>query len=529
MKEVAQILKQVFPPYLLALVNFSVIVGLFINHNLVDSREFVLNFIWILIFTISFNVFKSKPVYRITIVVYFIISLIETLHWLILKGPLTTTSLIVISATNFNESLGFLSLKIGTELLMVFPLIILLWIGLKKPPTFSSSKKRNYILFGCSLLVIIFIGENILNNRFIRQGTPNFIKVTATFLEKITLYQEAAKQQFPKAVNASTIEKEQTFVLVLGESSNRNHMGIYNPSINTTPRLKKRKDLYLFTDVVSGYSNTINSVLNSLSESNLDNNLLPEKSFDLLDIFYSAGYKTFWLSNQPPVGLWENPITIFANKSDQKVFINIASNSSLEATSNPSYDEKLFTPFINALNKEVSKKFIVIHLMGNHTKYRRRYPRSYNIFKGKNDKEQTIAEYHNSIYYNDFIVDSLITILENSNQKSSLIYLSDHGENVYDYQDKIGHDYSGSIPKANVEIPFIIWCSDKYKKAFSIKVKTIELNKLKPFVSDNLFHTIIDMNNIETDYYKKSLSNVNAGYSDTRLRILEDGENYDRK
>ena len=44
--------------------------------------------------------------------------------------------------------------------------------------------------------------------------------------------------------------------------------------------------------------------------------------------------------------------------------------------------------------------------MGSHTAYRKRYPKEFEKYSGKTDQEQTIAEYHNSILYNDFVVDS---------------------------------------------------------------------------------------------------------------------------
>ena len=119
-------------------------------------------------------------------------------------------------------------------------------------------------------------------------------------------------------------------------------MELYGASNGTNPKLKARKDLYVFKDIVSAYSNTISSVLASMSESNIDNKIPTEQSIDIIDIFNSAGFDTYWLSNQSPVGVWENLVTIFANKSNHKIFVNTASNSSFESTLKSSYDEKLF-------------------------------------------------------------------------------------------------------------------------------------------------------------------------------------------
>ena len=94
--------------------------------------------------------------------------------------------------------------------------------------------------------------------------------------------------------------------------------------------------------------------------------------------------------------------------------------------------------------------------MGNHTQYSKRYPSGFEMFSGNDDSEdKVVAAYDNSILYNDFVVDSFFTILENyserhPNVRISALYFSDHGENVYDEGDYAGHDYSGNIPRANV-------------------------------------------------------------------------------
>ena len=53
------------------------------------------------------------------------------------------------------------------------------------------------------------------------------------------------------------------------------------------------------------------------------------------------------------------------------------------------------------------------HLMGSHSSYSKRYPAEYNIFTDySTKKEKIINEYDNSVLYNDFIVDSLLNILD---------------------------------------------------------------------------------------------------------------------
>ncbi|RLD43697.1 MAG: hypothetical protein DRI86_09330 [Bacteroidetes bacterium] len=528
-------LGEIFPNYILILISTPIVISYFIDSALVDFRYLIINLVWVSLFTIPAVLLKSRFLFRLISSISFIFGFIEITHWIIIKGPLSLTSLLILSNTNLQESIEFFDVRGTYWLLILIPYAILYVLSLRKLEIYKSTRIRNYVIAFVFVFSLIFIGENTIHGRLIRKGVPQLVKVSFSFFEKMKLYKEAMKQVLPKVVEAEPIYKngKQTFVLILGESCNRSHMSLYGYKRKTTPRLDARNDIYVFKDVVSPYSNTLGSVLCILSESNLENKIPVNESIDIIDIFHSAGFKTFWLSNQSPIGIWDNLVTVFANKSDHTRFVNISSNSSFEATYTTSYDSKLFKPFITALNDTARMKFIVVHLMGSHTSYSKRYPSEFDVFNGDNTKTKTIAEYDNSILYNDFIVDSLLNTFKkytlDSTSFSSLIYLSDHGENVYDELDRAGHDYSKVLPKANVEIPFMVYLSPSLLRDTSKIKQSISSNLNQPFVSDDLFHTIIDLNNIETPLFNANRSIFNPSYNYKRKRILEDGKDYDLK
>ena len=528
-----KILLELYPPILLLLIFIPILIGFVIDYDLSDSRYVIINLVWVLLFTVPYCLFHKKIFYQLAILIYFLVGFIEISHWIILKGPLTITSLLVLASTNYQESIEFLDLKATGGLFLLLPYLFIFIIAFKHSPKQNKKSNYHFYLIGIiSLASCVFILENSINNRFIRKGTPQIVKVTLSFFDKINLYKEVLKKNTPRIVDAKTLEnvKQQTVILIIGESCNKNHLSLYGAKRKTNPKLEKRGDIIAYNDIISPYSNTINSVLSILSQSNLENKLPFDKSIDIIDVFHSAGFKTYWISNQSPIGVWENLISVFAKKSDYTKFVNTTSNSSFEATLNTSYDSKLFKPLISVLNEKVNKKFIIIHLMGSHSSYSKRYPSNFNLFKGSNSKEETIAEYDNSILYNDFIIDSLLNIISiKKNDITSAIYLSDHGENVYDELDKVGHDYANTLPKANVEIPFLVWLSPAYRKLNPIKTTTIKRNKNKPFVSDDLFHTIMDLNNIKSPLLILPRSIFSDSFNADRKRILVDGKNYDEK
>lgn len=513
------------------------LMAVIINYDLYNIREWVILFVWIPLLTVPYIYTRKKVIYKAAVILCFMEGLLAVTHWLILKGPPTATSLFVLSNTNYDETKEFIQLKFTFRLLLLIPFLILFYWAVRKSPEVTPHPKRNLII--CLVLVfsIVFIGENTVHGRLVRKGVPQATKALLSYFEEMKSFQRLNKRSVRKmhTTISENRNRQHVFVLILGESCNRNHLSLYGYHRETTPKLDKRNDLIIYRNAVAPYSNTIGAVLSAITESNLENKMPYDKGVSLIDVFHSAGFKTYWLSNQPPLGVWDSPIFNFAQTADEVLFVNSAGNSSFENTYAISYDDKVLSPFSKALNEEATDKFIVLHLMGSHSAYLKRYPPSFNIFKSDSDeKSKLINEYDNSVVYTDYILDSLFNLLHsysaiNTNSVCAAIYLADHGENVYDENGNAGHDYAGSLPKSNVEVPFVVWLSTTYKTENSEKLKDIIAHSNAPFVTDDLFHSVLDLNNIQCNCYSKQRSVFNAGFNFKRKRILEDGLDYDLK
>ena len=132
---------------------------------------------------------------------FFLVGLIETCHWIILGGPIT--SLLVISNTYYDEIVEFASLKASSELLLLLPFLAIFILSFKDYPPFIKTKIKNYTLLTIGLICVIFISENAINGRLIRKGSPHLIKVAYSFIKKISLFKEAMKDAKPKEVEAN--------------------------------------------------------------------------------------------------------------------------------------------------------------------------------------------------------------------------------------------------------------------------------------------------------------------------------------
>ncbi|MEC3907640.1 sulfatase-like hydrolase/transferase [Tamlana sp. 2201CG12-4] len=320
-------------------------------------------------------------------------------------------------------------------------------------------------------------------------------------------------------VKHSSKSKKEIYVLIIGESTTRSHMQLYDYYRDTNPKLNKIKDeLIIFKDVISPHTHTITSLEKVLT---LATHNSPSRKYDgtLIQLFNKAGFKTYWLSNQKPMGIDETTATIISNNCDEQIFVNISNKSS---------DENILKPFQSILKQSNDKKFIIIHLMGTHGPYSDRYPVSFQKFKSKpvtnfnHEKAyKTINEYDNANLYNDFIIRHIINQLKKTNSKSYALFFSDHGEDVYETIDIACHtETKGTKPM--YDIPFILWQSEKFK---------IEENKFiydtsRKYSSEDLLHTLSDLSNISFNEFEPSKSILNKKFV-PKKRIILNNIDYD--
>ena len=134
-------------------------------------------------------------------------------------------------------------------------------------------------------------------------------------------------------------------------------MELYGYNRGTNPLLTEiENELVVFKNVVSPHTHTLTSLQKVLT--------LASKTFtsdtnnaSIVQLANQAGFKTYWLSNQRPIGINETLPTQIANASDKKYFIN-ADDYMYTA-----YDGELL-PYLDEILKDTSsnKKVIFIHL-----------------------------------------------------------------------------------------------------------------------------------------------------------------------
>lgn len=303
----------------------------------------------------------------------------------------------------------------------------------------------------------------------------------------------------------SAVKKElsdnETYIVVIGESTSKYHMQLYGYDRGTNPKLSAiKEELIVFENVKTNHAHTIASLKDVLVLK--DSNGVSTTN-TLVDCFNKTGFKTYWLSNQQFLGENQTLVSAIANRAHQKVFISPTGKSKL--------DEELLPELDRIIAEKNAKKVIFIHLMGTHLSYQDRYPNSFNIFKDKNisvfgdHADSFVNTYDNAIAYNDSIVYEITRRVNAVNGAGAMIYFSDHGDEVYDFRDFHGHSQT-LLSKYMTSIPFIIYCNKAYLKAKSKSLKAYRTNVRQEFSLSDVSHTLHDLFEIESDYFDRSKS-----------------------
>lgn len=305
-------------------------------------------------------------------------------------------------------------------------------------------------------------------------------------------------------------------VFVLGESTSRHHMQLYGYDLPTTPNLVRREqagELTVFSDVTSPHAGTM-AVMRTLFS--FYDKEAPGMWYDygnFFDILRAADIHTVWLSNQESSGFYGSIGRTLASRCDEQAFTSrLAHTIDLSER----YDEEVLPLLDDALSgdgrrDDVQSDFFVVHLMGAHEDFKRRYPASFSQFGaadetgGVKDDEasrQIRAEYDNAVLYDDGIVDEIIRRFEE--QDAVVIFLSDHGEEVNDVREIVGHGDESS--RWQHEIPMVIWTSAKFRAHHPEDAARIGQAKDRRWCSDEMIHTLLDLMKIEVPQYEKEKS-----------------------
>ncbi len=478
-------------------------------------------FLFVLIYQ-ELNLLKRFKIATIfsSIVIFFIytIPLAIIIYTYNFHHSITTEILFAVFQTNEDESFQFITSSIHMKYIIIFIFVTLFVTSLLYLQELKETKKIEKSL----LIVIIILLLTISSMGYSNLRLPNFILDNYTdYNKELNKLMKVQKQRKAGKIDFKAIKKEkgETYILVIGESLNKYHMGIYGYFRNTTPMLSEllnKTSILTFNNTYPNYTQTMQALSFALTEANQYNNKKYFDSLSIINIFNKAKFDTYWITNQIMLGTFDNLISILGY--DAKYLIQLNHHHGWESIL--SYDDKSIKALKKVLDKKTTKnRLIIIHLEGSHFLYRLRYPHdNFKKFKnkltqlefGKYYKNQEINDYDNSVYYNDYVVSNLLKLLQKQQGTNAFLYFSDHGEDVL-------RGYRHHTPNLTPEmgqIPMLMWFSEDYKKKYKNKYNNLASHKNSLFSNDMIYDTFISLANITTDRY-----NVAYDYSSNKYKL----------
>ena len=493
----------------------------FLPTNGADSAVFYkrviigLGFNLIFSFAFAFALFilpenLRKIVFVLVAIVCVVFVTISALHFYIYKQLLAAPSLMVLFDTDFGEAAEFVdfyassaTLTLGIiAFLLMLVIAICAWKLSKK--VFSLGLTKLYALLALMLATVLgYVGWDkiyfTLDNPipFIAQVAKPVISQRAEYKKILK-----SKPKFSHAKMTHTSKDPATHVIIIGESATKSHMSVYGYDRETNPNIKKPiadMQMLIAQDACSSRNATFASIVEIMLGSS--DQLKFEKNgaapSNMVSIIQDAGYKTYWISNQPGAG-YGSMVSFWSASVDKAEFLN-----KRDYRVGYDFDGVLFPPLKNALKDKAPHKVIVLHMMGSHPGYKQRYPKIFEQWRDADEVPNSVARrnepsfnkatlnaYDNSMLYSDYVIAEVLRLAK-TYQVDSVVYFSDHGQNLGEKNSHVGHSTENG-PKQGFEVPLIFWINNKSEK-LALHDKKFKENLLKPYSLERIQYTLFDL------------------------------------
>ncbi|HAV2421002.1 sulfatase-like hydrolase/transferase [Escherichia coli] len=435
--------------------------------------------------------------------------------------PIAKEALFAIFQSNFSEGVEFVSDFISLKAIIIFLVSVALIFSIIWWHRNSQIMKPNFSAWFSLLLSMTIIASIYASEAKLPQLVQTSLKEYKAELDQFKKLQDKRKVS-SEQIKALKSHEGETYVVILGESLNKQHMQVYGYSRDTTPKLQimlNAGELHKFTNTYSNHTHTMPVLSLALTEAAQDKNKNYYESASIVEVFNAAGFETVWLTNQNLLGDYDNLVSIIAKQSDKVVGIN---SSIGRTTKGQRFDGDLLQPLARELKRGQGKnKLIFVHLMGNHSSYCSRFPEDFNTYKGaldisvfgKNISEnkalkEAVNCYDNSVLYNDYVVSSMIDLVKQQDGVSSVFYIADHADDVFA---RLGHN-SAKFTDSMTQIPFLAWFSPEYKQRYPEKIEQLAGAQKTLFSNDRLYDTIIGWSDVDTPMYRSEFDLTNQGY-----------------
>ena len=531
---------------------------------------------WMLIFLHAYllasvvTLCKSRIVKALAYIIIYILFTTEIILEWVFGMNISPNVITLFVETNARESKEFLESMLNKPHLWQVPLcvagMIVLNIIVEKSRLrvnqWCKGPKTTKILK--SIAVILLVGGVIFSYNYIKlfqceemnqvdewrshQRNPDDLvtKVVVSFYDMSIAEKEMSRvirlaeqiELLPQDTNDDSLN----VIVVIGESYIREHAAIYGYPLQTTPVLSREQQegrLFVFTDMVSPYNQTTRVIRNLLSCNSLGHHEDWSSAPPFTAVYKKNGFHVAMYDNQKNFDMG----FVFAYSLNTYLYHPRIMEACYHETNDSTFefDGQLVEYYKRKEGrregeKESGKRLVLFHLLGQHVGFDYRYPKDFAYYDEDSlsfrqeswlteDMREDIVHYDNATRYNDYVLQQIINLY--AHESTIVVYLSDHGEEVYDYRENLGRDdwNMGSAPRQVLRwqymVPFVVWCSDKYAATHPEQITQLREATSRRAMLDNVCQLLFHLSGLRTPYYHQERDVLSSGYSYPKRIINE--------
>lgn len=301
---------------------------------------------------------------------------------------------------------------------------------------------------------------------------------------------------------------EGTHIVIIGESANRDHLKAFTPSYpeDTTPWLSSKvndPDFSLNYMAYSNFPNTLMSLSYAMTSANQYGDMDLSHAVSMVDAARAAGYRTDWISFHNRSSLSSAGVTLIAERSDASFW-------------EKNYDEYA----VDVMKKlpPAKRRVLFINIMGSHYTYLARVPADQRGALGISENDPYYG-YDLTVAYSDKVIRDIFEYAKAHMNLKSLVYFSDHGENMEHFHSTSPFFYD------MVHIPFFVYLSPDYQAAHPSLMPVLKSHEKLPFTNDLAFDTVTGLWRARTNFYHAAYDISSPDYAIT----MEDAKTFGGK
>jgi lipid A ethanolaminephosphotransferase len=414
--------------------------------------------------------------------------------------------------TNIEESSDLYSMKLVLYILLlgIIPSIFVYKIKIiNDSPKREFYKKIKIILFSLLTIVVILFSFSKFYTSFFREYKPlryytnptYWIYSIGDYLAKTLKSGDMVIKPIGLDAKITNAKREPKLVImVVGEAVRADHLSLNGYSRETNPLLKKENIINL-PQVSSCGTSTAHSVPCMFSIYNRKNYSYKKgiSTENILDVLHHT--------NQVEI-LWRDNNSNSKGVALRVPFEDYKTSKTNTICDEECRDEGMLVGLDSYIQKRKGKDILIIlHQMGNHgPAYNRRYTKEFEKFTPvctTNQLEECSQEsinnsYDNALLYTDYFLSEVIQLLKryDRSHKTSMIYMSDHGESLGEHGLYLHGLPYFMAPDAQTHVGAVVWLGENNQK---------NIDPNKEYSHDNLFHTLLGLFDVKTEVYKKEM------------------------